>query len=131
MTGNVELRCVASAFLCLPALLGLSSATSAAEPRCDGQSCVPNVGQGAVIGDLCGNADRYVFSTTASGELAECTFAGNRTPTWVGSAPLVGVREEYSPCSPGDAGVAQTPSGVPVVCVSAGSGSAGFWQRPS
>ena len=131
MTGWVALRCGASVFFGVLALLGLSAATSDADTTCDGQSCVPNVGQGATIGDPCGNADRYVYSTTGSGELVACADSGNRMPTWVVSAPLVGVRAELSPCSPEDAGVAQTPSGLPLQCATDGSGSGGRWTIPS
>lgn len=131
MTGRVVFRCGASVFFGVPALLGLSVATSDADTTCDGQSCVPNVGQGATVGDPCGNADRYVYSTTGSGQLVACADSGNRMPTWVVSAPLVGVRGELSPCSPADAGVAQTPSGQPLQCVIDGSASGGRWTVPS
>ena len=129
MTGNVALRCGASVFFGVPAALGLSAGTADADSTCDEQSCVPNIGQGVTIGDPCGNADRYVYATTTSGELAACADAGNRLPNWVDSAPLVGVRDELSPCSPAQPGVAQSPSGEPLKCVADGSGA--HWTVPS
>lgn len=131
MTGRLALRCGASVFFGAPAVLGLSAATAAADSTCDERSCVPNIGQGVTIGDACGNSDRYVYATTTSGQLAACADAGNRLPNWVASAPLVGVRDESSPCSPGEQGVAQAPSGEPLNCVADASGSGGRWTVPS
>ena len=100
-----------------------------ADPRCDGQSCVPGVGHGAEMGAPCANTERYIFSTTSSGDLVACAYAGSSTPSWVGAAPLVGVRDEYSPCPSGISATAQSPDGFPMLCVSDGSGSGSYWQR--
>ena len=113
----VALRCSSG-----PAVLGLSAGTADADSTCDEQSCVPNIGQGVTIGDPCGNADRYVYATTTSGELAACADAGNRLPNWVASAPLVGVRDELSPCSPAQPGWRSRRRGA-LKCVADGSGA--------
>ena len=100
-----------------------------ADSRCDGQSCVAGVGHGAVKGAPCANSERIIFSTTASGDLAACAYAGSPTPSWVGAAPLVGVRDKYSPCPGGISATAQSPDGFPMPCVSDGSGSGSYWLR--
>ena len=100
---------------------------SLASPRCDGQSCVPGVGVGAVIGAPCTTPDRYIFSTTASGEPAACAYAGRDTPSWVSSVGLVGVRDIDSSCPPGT-GAAQSPDGIPLLCVTNVNGDGGYWS---
>lgn len=129
-SGRLALSCGASVFFGVPAVLGLSAGTAGADSTCDERSCVPNIGQGITIGDACANSDRYVYATTSSGQLAACADSGNRIPTWVASAPLVGVRDELSPCSPANPGVAQAPSGEPLNCVADPSGGA-RWTIPS
>jgi hypothetical protein len=102
----------------------------ATDPRCDGQSCVPRVGQGALLGQPCSNGDRYIFSTSDSGELLACVGSGG-PPHWVRSVPLAGVRDKNSHCTPGVDGTAQSPEGVPLLCVaypSDPSGSGGYWS---
>ena len=131
MNGSTVLRYGASMLFGVPALLGLSAGSADADSTCDERSCVPNVGQGATIGDACGNSDRYVYATTASGQLAACADSGNRIPTWVASPALVGVRDELSPCSPANPGVAQSPLGEPLKCVADPSGSGARWTIPS
>jgi hypothetical protein len=102
--------------------------TAVADPRCDGQSCVPGVGHGAVLGQPCSNPDRYIFSTTDSGDLVACATAG-AAPRWVNSGPLVGVRDEKSPCAPNVGGEAQSPDGLPLLCVFNPANGSGYWLR--
>lgn len=103
----------------------------ATDPRCDGQSCVPGVGQRAVLGQPCSTGDRYIFSTSESGELLACVREGGPA-RWVRSTPLAGVRDKNSHCTPAVEGSAQAPDGVPLRCVaypSDPSGSSGYWSK--
>jgi hypothetical protein len=103
----------------------------ATDPRCDGQSCVPRVGHGSVLGQACSTGDRYIFSTSESGELLACVGEGG-APRWVRSAPLAGVHDKNSHCTPSIEGTAQAPDGVPLLCVaypSDPSGSNGYWSK--
>lgn len=79
---------------------------------CDGAGCVPYVSHGAVRGEHCTTATRYVFGLDPSGATLVCGARGE----WMSSAPLVGVRTLRLPC--GDATqVAQSPDGVPLSCI--------------
>jgi hypothetical protein len=120
LAGLVFALAVASVFMAAP---------TSAEPRCDGQACVPNVGQGAEIGAPCASPERYIFATKVDGDLAACVYAGADSPRWVDSVPLVGVRDEYSSCPLTVGGTAQSPDGIALLCVSNVSDGGGYWVR--
>lgn len=56
------------------------------------------------------------WAKDSSGGQLRCGYFGGSTPKWVGSLPYVGVRQEGGACELG-AAVAESPQGVPMVCV--------------
>jgi hypothetical protein len=120
--------------LLLPVLAGVAVATSlnaapaVADPsNCHVPSCVPGIRGGVVLGAPCDNTSHYVFGTTSWGRLVFCGSPRRYAPRYFRSPPMLGVKEENSPCHGDDFSVAQSPDGLFLSCVSA-NGSA-RWVR--
>jgi hypothetical protein len=75
---------------------------------------VPIMHYDGVYGGRCYNVDRFIFGRAPNGQALACV-AFDDVGTWVLSSPLHGVQLIGLPCS-GD-GAAQTPDGLPLICV--------------
>lgn len=90
---------------------------------------VPGMVEGATQGYACDNWERFTFGHGPNGQALTCHFIPNQypdplrgTPTsggyWMISYPLYGVQDIGAPC-PGSQSAAQTPDGLPLLCVGA------------
>ena len=78
----------------------------------------------ASLGAPCDNYERFIFGRGPSGQAEACHFPPpNQFPAattgyWVISYPLYGVQQNGAPC-PGPQSAAQTPDGLPMLCLGA------------
>jgi hypothetical protein len=77
---------------------------------------VPGINDDAVLGAPCDSWDRYIYGRGPSGAPLACV-AFDGAGEWVRSMPLVGVRAIGSPCDDESTGVAQSPDGRGLLCV--------------
>ncbi|OZE88842.1 hypothetical protein CH298_16590 [Rhodococcoides fascians] len=90
-----------------------TGAPSAALPEVDGP-CDPGV-------------DNH--GTSADGTFLKCTYAGSTRAHWVQSAPIIdGNAEAGSECDPAARGIALSPDGFDMFCVSDGANGGGYWS---
>lgn len=107
-------------------LLGTGPASATATASAAPSSAVPQPAA-PTAGTLCNpGTDRW--ATDADGGQLRCAFAGGPAAQWVESAPFVGTRLPGSPCELG-AAVAESPTGVVLVCVGQ-SGSSSWLAGP-
>lgn len=99
----------------LPAISVSAAVTPTATPAMTTAPSAPVVGQSCDLG-----TDRW--ATDPTGRQLRCTLAGGPAAKWVSSVPFIGTRTPGTPCDP-DAGVAETSSGVTLMCV----GDPGTW----
>ena len=110
------------------AATSLSAAPAVADPAsCDVPSCVPGIKGGVELGAPCDNTTYYVFGTTPWGRLVFCGSPRRYDPRYFRSPPMMGIKDENSPCHSQDFTVAQSPDGLFLSCVDA-NGSA-TWVR--
>ena len=103
--------------------VGLASAAGAEPQRY--RTDVPGIVYDAQLSDSCTNWERYIYGRGPGGEALACHFIPNQflppaynVGWWQISYPLVGEREIGSACdNPQTA--AQSPDGLPLVCVGA------------
>ena len=101
-------------------------AVAAADPHYDGD--VPGMNYQASLGAPCDNYEHFIFGRGPSGQAEACHFPPpNQFPAattgyWVISYPLYGVQQTGAPC-PGSQSAAQTPDGLPMLCLGAKAGS--------
>ena len=85
---------------------------------------VPGMNFQASLGAPCDNYERFIFGRGPSGQAEACHFPPpNQFPAattgyWVISYPLYGVQQNGAPC-PGPQSAAQTPDGLPMLCLGA------------
>ena len=85
---------------------------------------VPGMNYQASLGAPCDNYERFIFGRGPSGQAEACHFPPpNQFPAattgyWVISYPLFGVQQNGAPC-PGPQTAAQTPDGLPMLCLGA------------
>ena len=95
---------------------------AAADPHYDGD--VPGMNYQASLGAPCDNYERFIFGRGMSGQAEACHFPPpNQFPAattgyWVISYQLYGVQQNGAPC-PGSQSAAQTPDGLPMLCLGA------------
>jgi hypothetical protein len=105
-----------------------TAAVAGAEPR-HYDTDVPGMVYDAINGYACDNYERFTFGRGPGGEALACHFIPNQFPDptrgtpasggyWVISYPLRGVQEIGSPC-PNSQSAAQSPDGLPLLCVGA------------
>ncbi|WP_264065169.1 hypothetical protein [Mycolicibacterium komossense] len=106
----------------------LNPAGAAAAPgECNDPSCVPGITGGVVLGASCPDTANFVFGTTSWGRLVFCGSPRRYEPRYFRSPPMVGIRDENSPCPGFENSVAQAPDGLFLSCV-ANDGSS-RWVR--
>lgn len=67
--------------------------------------------------------------TSADGTFLKCTYAGSTRAHWVQSAPIIGGNAEPgSECDPAARGIAVSPDGFDMFCVSDGANGGGYWS---
>ncbi len=112
----------------------LAAAPSAAADGYPGD--VPGITYGAHLSAPCYRWDRFILGRGRGGEALACHFIANlsyvpidRPPEgtgfWVISPKLYGVQEVGSPC-PGSQAAAQSPDGLPMLCLGAQGWQPGF-----
>jgi hypothetical protein len=85
---------------------------------------VPGMNYQATLGAPCDNYERFIFGRGTSGQAEACHFPPpNQFPPattgyWVISYPLYGVQQTGAKC-PGSQAAAQTPDGLPMLCLGA------------
>jgi hypothetical protein len=90
---------------------------------------VPGMVEDVTQGYACTNWERYTFGHGPNGQALTCHFIPNQFPGprpgppvpdgyWMISYPLHGVQDIGSPC-PGPQSAAQSPDGLPLLCVGA------------
>lgn len=85
---------------------------------------VPGMNFQASLGAPCDNYERFIFGRGPSGQAEACHFPPpNQFPAattgyWVISYPLYGVQQNGAKC-PGSQAAAQTPDGLPMLCLGA------------
>ena len=95
---------------------------AAADPHYDGD--VPGMNYQASLGAPCDNYERFIFGRGPSGQAEACHFPPpNQFPPatigyWVISYPLYGIQQTGAKC-PGPQSAAQTPDGLPMLCLGA------------
>lgn len=93
-----------------------------ATPHYEGD--VPGMNYEASLGAPCENYERFIFGRGPSGQAEACHFPPpNQFPAatvgyWVISYALYGVQQNGAPC-PGSQAAAQTPDGLPMLCLGA------------
>lgn len=67
-------------------------------------------------------------ATSADGTFLKCAYAGRTTARWVQSAPIIAYADQGTACDPSTRGIAVSPEGVDMVCVSNSvDGQGGYW----
>jgi hypothetical protein len=95
---------------------------AAADPHYNGD--VPGMSYQASLGAPCDNYERFIFGRGPSGQAEACHFPPpNQFPAatvgyWVISYPLYGIQQTGAKC-PGSQAAAQTPDGLPMLCLGA------------
>ncbi|QYB04262.1 hypothetical protein I1A62_07025 [Rhodococcus sp. USK10] len=78
-----------------------------------------------VNGDCDPSVDNH--ATSADGTFLKCTYAGSTHPHWVRSVPIIGQAAEGESCNPAATGIAISPEGQDLFCVSNGRTGTGTW----
>ncbi|MDI9897983.1 DUF4190 domain-containing protein [Rhodococcus sp. IEGM 1381] len=111
------------------AMLTVPSATTAlppAETTVDATE-VPVASLPKVDGPCDPSTDNH--DTSADGTFLKCTYAGSTSARWVQSAPIIdGNAEAGSACDPTVRGIAVSPDGFDMFCVSDGAEGGGYWS---
>lgn len=108
------------------AALTAGAALSLAPPAAAYPGDVPGMVEGSGVrqGYACDNWERFTFGHGPNGQAMTCHFIPNQFlgpgpgGYWMVSYPLNGVQEIGSPC-PGSQAAAQSPDGLPLLCVGA------------
>jgi hypothetical protein len=101
------------------------TSSSSGAPSKGFSDAVQGLVQNAVVGKACSNIGRFVFGKTASGDTTVCLSQTAGSGKWIPSIPLIGTRPLGSSCA-GSAGLAaQTPDGIPCICVE----SSNTWEQ--
>jgi hypothetical protein len=66
-------------------------------------------------------------ATSADGTFLKCAYAGRSTARWVQSAPIIAYADRGDSCDPSARGIAVSPEGLDMVCVSNSAGQGGYW----
>lgn len=92
---------------------------------------VPGMNYDAHLAGPCTSWERFTFGRGPGGEALACHWIPNQFPAvttgfWVTSYPLYGVQERGAPC-PNPQAAAQTPDGLPMLCLGARGWQAGYY----
>lgn len=88
---------------------------------------VPIVSQPEVNGPCDPSTDNH--DTSADGTFLKCTYAGSTSARWVQSAPIIDNNAKAgSACDPIVRGIAVSPEGFDMFCVSDGANGGGYWS---
>lgn len=103
------------------AALGTAAGAGADPKAYDGD--VPGMAQGVSIDQPCTSWERFIYGRGPDGQAMACHFIPNQFPAkdtgfWMISYRLYGVQDIGKPC-PGSQAAAQSPDGLPLVCVGA------------
>ncbi|CAN5583008.1 hypothetical protein BH10ACT9_BH10ACT9_30020 [soil metagenome] len=107
--------------------IGQESQANAAPQTCNDAFCVPGIAPNVVLGAYCGNTSYFVFGTTSWGRLVFCGSPRRYEPRYFRSPPMMGVKEENTPCDGYLNDVAQAPDGLFLSCVAMNGAS--LWRR--
>ncbi|MDJ0395838.1 DUF4190 domain-containing protein [Rhodococcus sp. G-MC3] len=66
-------------------------------------------------------------ATSSNDTFLKCAYAGRSTARWVRSAPIIAYADQGAPCDPSARGIAVSPGGVDMVCVSNAANQGGYW----
>ncbi|WP_197380513.1 hypothetical protein [Mycolicibacterium mengxianglii] len=100
---------------------------AAAPQTCNDAWCVPGITPNVVLGSYCSNTTYFAFGTTSWGRLVFCGSPRRYEPRWFRSPPMMGIKEENSPCDGYIDDVAQAPDGLILSCVPMDGAS--LWRR--
>jgi hypothetical protein len=109
-----------------PSLIAPAAATTEPEPEATTtvEESEPATAP-AVNGDCDPDVDNH--ATSADGTFLKCTYAGSTRPHWVRSVPIIGQAAEGESCDPAATGIAISPEGQDLFCVSNGRTGTGTW----
>jgi hypothetical protein len=79
----------------------------------------------AVNGDCDTSVDNH--ATAADGTFLKCTYAGSTRAHWVRSVPIIGTASEGDSCDPSVTGIAVSPEGQDLFCVTNSRTGSGTW----
>jgi len=79
-----------------------------------------------VNGDCDPSVDNHAIAT--DGTFLKCTYAGSTRAHWVRSVPIVGTASEGDSCNPSVTGIAVSPEGQDLFCVSNARAGGGTWS---
>ncbi|CAN5588010.1 hypothetical protein BH10ACT9_BH10ACT9_21160 [soil metagenome] len=99
----------------------------AAPQTCNDAFCVPGIAPNVGLGAYCANTSYFVFGTTSWGRLVFCGSPRRYEPRYFRSPPMVGIKEENTPCDGYLNDVAQAPDGLFLSCVAMNGAS--LWRR--
>lgn len=108
-------------------VVGSDRPASAAPQTCNDAFCVPGIVPNVVLGAYCSNTSYFVFGTTSWGRLVFCGSPRRYEPRYFRSPPMMGIKDENSPCDGYLNDVAQAPDGLFLSCVPMNGAS--LWRR--
>ncbi|MDF3312338.1 DUF4190 domain-containing protein [Rhodococcus sp. T2V] len=109
-----------------PALVPPAAATTEPEPEATTTVDEPEPATSPTVnGDCDPDVDNH--ATSADGTFLKCTYAGSTRPHWVRSVPIIGQAAEGQSCNPVATGIAISPEGQDLFCVSNGRTGTGTW----
>lgn len=109
-----------------PALVPPTAATTEPEPEATTTVDEPEPTTSPTVnGDCDTSVDNH--ATSADGTFLKCTYAGSTRPHWVRSVPIIGQAAEGESCNPAATGIAISPEGQDLFCVSNGRTGTGTW----
>lgn len=79
-----------------------------------------------VNGDCDPSVDNHAIA--ADGTFLKCTYAGSSRAHWVRSVPIIGTASEGDSCDPSVIGIAVSPEGQDLFCVSNARAGGGTWS---
>ncbi|MGW4338562.1 DUF4190 domain-containing protein [Rhodococcus koreensis] len=109
-----------------PALVPPAAATTEPEPEATTTVDEPKPATSPTVnGDCDPDVDNH--TTSADGTFLTCTYAGSTRPHWARSVPIIGQAAEGQSCNPAATGIAISPEGRDLFCVSNGRTGTGTW----
>ncbi|MFC9839338.1 hypothetical protein ACFVKB_36880 [Rhodococcus sp. NPDC127530] len=109
-----------------PALVPPAAATTKPEPEPTTTVDEPEPTTSPTVNGNC-DPDVDNHATSADGTFLKCTYAGSTRPHWVRSVPIIGQAAEGESCNPAATGIAISPEGQDLFCVSNGRTGTDTW----
>ncbi|WP_213578565.1 DUF4190 domain-containing protein [Rhodococcus sp. USK13] len=117
--------------IALPAPFTAAPTTAVAEPTTVETTtvAVETTAPAAIAPVVNGDCDPSVdnHATAADGTFLKCTYAGSTRPHWVRSVPIIGTASEGDSCDPSVTGIAVSPQGQDLFCVTDTRTGGGTW----